>query len=615
MAPVKNTNTTTPQAGFKPAMKGKLYASQAQLPKLPVPKLEDTIPKYLRTIEPFLTKEELENSKQAVQEFVSTGVANELQKRLEARAAEHQDSSWLYEWWNEYAYLGYRDPVVPYVSYYYGYKDDYRFVDSLARAASMVSAGVEFWKSAVDESLEPEKIKGAPLCSISYQYMFNTCRIPKIPSDYPAQYDPLQNQKITVARNGIFFTLPIIHDGKYLTREEIYNQLARIVEKADGMVAPQVGILSSDNRDNWAQNRDLLIQGSEINRANLADIESSIFLLCLDSDKPVTQTEFSRRLWHGNYGFNRFFDKPCQFIVFDNGKAGFMGEHSMMDGTPTLRFNDYVSSNIDSSPIDLSPIRTDLPAAKPLIFETNAKIVRAMTDAQARFKAEIDKQQLSSVMFHGYGKQIISKTFGISPDAYAQMLIQLAYYKLHRRFVGTYEPAQTRKFLCGRTEAGRVVSNESVAWVKSMLDPSVPNAERARLLTLATGAHAKYLSEAGNGQGVDRHLFGLKQLLKQDEKTPSIFTDPAYKFTSTWAISTSNLSNEYFTSWGWGEVVPHGYGVAYSVNKDELMYNVTCQTNEHNLNAANLAQCLVDAAVQTKAVLTAVALEKTKAKL
>lgn len=25
-------------------------------------------------------------------------------------------------------------------------------------------------------------------------------------------------------------------------------------------------------------------------------------------------------------------DKPCQFIVFDNGKAGFMGEHSVMDG-------------------------------------------------------------------------------------------------------------------------------------------------------------------------------------------------------------------------------------------------------------------------------------------
>jgi hypothetical protein len=32
---------------------------------------------------------------------------------------------------------------------------------------------------------------------------------------------------------------------------------------------------------------------------------------------------------------NRWFDKPLQFIVNDNGTAGFMGEHSMMDGTPT----------------------------------------------------------------------------------------------------------------------------------------------------------------------------------------------------------------------------------------------------------------------------------------
>ena len=40
----------------------------------------------------------------------------------------------------------------------------------------------------------------------------------------------------------------------------------------------------------------------------------------------------------------------------------------------------------------------------------------------------------------------------MSPDAYAQMAIQLAYYRLKGTVRATYESAQTRKFLAGRTE-------------------------------------------------------------------------------------------------------------------------------------------------------------------
>ena len=40
-------------------------------------------------------------------------------------------------------------------------------------------------------------------------------------------------------------------------------------------------------------------------------------------------------------------------------------------------------------------------------------------------------------------------------------------------------------------------------------------------------------------------------------------------------VSTSNLSNELFDGWGWGEVVPDGIGVAYSTNRDVLLFNVT----------------------------------------
>ena len=68
---------------------------------------------------------------------------------------------------------------------------------------------------------------------------------------------------------------------------------------------------------------------------------------------------------------------------------------------------------------------------------------------------------------------------------------------------------------------------------------------------------------------------GLNMLIKAGENTPGLFQDPLYFKSKTWHISTSNLSHELFEGWGWGEVVPDGLGVAYSTNKNMLLFNVT----------------------------------------
>ena len=82
------------------------------------------------------------------------------------------------------------------------------------------------------------------------------------------------------------------------------------------------------------------------------------------------------------------------------------------------------------------------------------------------------KHEIRVVTFEGYGKSLIKK-FGVSPDAFAQMAIQLAYYKMYGVSRATYESSGTRKFKDGRTETGRSVSVESVAWVKAMQDPTI----------------------------------------------------------------------------------------------------------------------------------------------
>lgn len=73
----------------------------------------------------------------------------------------------------------------------------------------------------------------------------------------------------------------------------------------------------------------MLLTANPKHEEMLKKIESSAFVLCLDDTKPVTLEEISHSCWVGD-GRNRFFDKSLQFIVFDNGRAGFNGEVSLL---------------------------------------------------------------------------------------------------------------------------------------------------------------------------------------------------------------------------------------------------------------------------------------------
>jgi carnitine O-acetyltransferase len=148
------------------------------------------------------------------------------------------------------------------------------------------------------------------------------------------------------------------------------------------------------------------------------------------------------------------------------------------------------------------------------------------------------------------------------------MVIQLAYYKMYGKNRPTYESASTRKFQQGRTETTRSVSDESVAFCKAHQDPAVPREEVVKLFRSALAAHTKYTLEASDGHGVDRHLFGLKKLLREGEQLPQIYQDPTFSYSSSWYISSSQLSSEYFNGYGWSQVIDDGFGIAYMINEN-----------------------------------------------
>jgi carnitine O-acetyltransferase len=177
------------------------------------------------------------------------------------------------------------------------------------------------------------------------------------------------------------------------------------------------------------------------------------------------------------------------------------------------------------------------------------------------------------LMFHGFGGEGIKK-FGCSPDAFAQMAIQLAYRKTFGKCRATYESTQTRTFMHGRTEVTRSVSVDSEAFCNAVL-AGAPREEIRTKLVKACEAHSKYIGKAAKGLGCDRHLLGLKFLLKPGEAVPALYADPGYTRSNHWAVSTSGLVGELMDGWCFGEVVPDGVGIGYSVQQNRLRYSVT----------------------------------------
>ncbi|KAJ3297226.1 Carnitine O-acetyltransferase mitochondrial [Rhizoclosmatium sp. JEL0117] len=582
------TATRMPSSSNAP---GPLYRSQSSLPKLPVPALSETLPLYLETVRPLVDDAAYAKTVAAVQEFQKPGGKGE---ELQARLIEHDKSkstSWLIDWWNSYAYMGYRDPVVVWVNYFFCFVDKKQYLNKpAARAAELITGALAFKELVVSEQLEPDMARKAPLCSHQYRFLFNSTRIPKIPEDVTRNSDPRANNHIIVMRHNQFYVLELVENGRQLSTAEIEAQLQKIYKAAGNVKEPAVGAFTTQDRDSWAKIREQLI-ASPKNKASLDKIESASFVVCLDDTKPVSYEQRSHACWVGD-GKNRFFDKSFQFIVFDNGVAGFNGEHSMMDATPTSRLCDWVLESLDKGKINHGTSNsTSLSTPQKLAWDLSPQIKQEITTAEQKFAELVGKHDLKVVVFEGYGKNLIKK-LGCSPDAYAQMAIQLAYYKTYGVSRATYESAQTKKYAYGRTETGRSVSLESVAWVKAMQDASIPAQKKGELGREAIAAQSGYMAKAVDGKGVDRHLLGLRLLLKPNEPKPTIFTDPSYALSSHWNLSTSQISSEYYNGYGWGEVVADGYGCAYMVNNNVLQFNLVSQKLQNEEMRYNLLEAL-----------------------
>lgn len=162
------------------------------------------------------------------------------------------------------------------------------------------------------------------------------------------------------------------------------------------------------NRDVWTEAREVILNASPDNSKALDRIQSAIIVLALDKSQPVTREDISRAIWAGD-GQSRFFDKH-QLIVFDNGRSGFNGEHSSMDGTPTSRLNDWMLRSLVAQKIELGNPKptpdSSLPAVNEITFKLDQKSQQSVETAKQAFNQELSKHKINVLQYNGYGKDL-----------------------------------------------------------------------------------------------------------------------------------------------------------------------------------------------------------------
>ncbi|CAK1549844.1 unnamed protein product [Leptosia nina] len=558
----------------------KAASNVQQLPRLPVPKLEDTLHKFFKTAQPFLNDEEYSNTSNLLEDFASVGgIGHKLQNLLEDRATKHQN--WLEEWWLNTAYLGYRDPVVVFSSpgLVFPFRKFNSQTEQLQYAAKTLLAAFDY-KSLIDNNEIPVEMMGkSPLDMSQYKKIFGTCRIPQPNRDKLSYND---SKYVTVIHNNHLFHLDLWgNDGKRLSVDQIVQGLIKIVAASPSPAKDAVGILTSENRDTWAKAYQLLSKDAE-NRRSLLDVERSAAVLCLDAPCGLwrTKEEDQRSLAaahtiHGAgsnaNGANRWFDKTIQFIVGADGITGLTYEHSPAEGQPIAILTDYIINYIDKNTVSEESSSSPIEPVQ-LKFTVTSEVSRMIDEAKYNLDKLVGDLELNCFQFGQYGKNFI-KSQKLSPDSYLQMAMQYAFYRLHKTPGAHYESAATRMYVGGRTETIRSCSVESIEFAKTMLQEKATAKEKLNALKKAVSAHKDYTVMALQGFGVDRHLLGLKLIAVENGfEVPKLYSDPAYTRSAHMRISTSQVACKCDGFMCYGPLVDNGYATCYNPRNDDVNF-------------------------------------------
>ncbi|KAG7355010.1 choline/carnitine o-acyltransferase [Nitzschia inconspicua] len=470
------------------------YCGQRNLPPLPIPSLEETLNKFLKSIEALQeSDEQKETAKRVVLEFLN-GDGPKLQKLLVEYDRDGRENgligSYVEEFWND-SYLAPDSSVVLNLNPYFLLEStpDPKLVgNQIRRAASLCFASCKLASQLQKETFKPDTFRGKPLCMDQFRALFGASRVPKRNSkDSIAVYDRT-NHVAVMCCNQLYYFQALWPDGDVAVDERDLCDILEAIhahahkfgkdEHEDHTLDEDdlrylsslsaVGVLTSLSRNEWATVREEMIVDSPVkNFESFTIVDSALFVLVLDDCTPPDKHAAAANMLHGSYELsqrknqtngsntktfqtrfllpceqyqsgsctNRWYDK-LQVIVTKDGNAGINFEHSAIDGHTALRFvSDIYADTIISFAQSITQLVQAHDGVIPSVITAKVKRAAVTLDSQGRTTLDVFPKKINFDLSESVRRKIHYAETALGDEIVASDSYFLEFKDYGKRFI------------------------------------------------------------------------------------------------------------------------------------------------------------------------------------
>ena len=575
----------------------KTFEFQEQLKTLPLSNLNEASMNFLDWLEPLVTQDQFKITKKNLENFkIKDGPI--LEKRL-IEWSRQNEGNWLAPLWKD-MYLDIRDPLVIDVNYFIKLITDHLKVKYTSPdiAGVIINKLMDIYESIELETFEVEKARDTPMCMSQYKQMFKATRIPKENRDeYIVKAKSKNNHIIVMFKNNMIKVNLSDSSGKRHSCKMIINTLNNILNSKIQKNDTSIGLITTAPRDQASLVlKDILKIDKNIKSFEI--LKDALFVVCID-ESSKTSYDFAMSLMATNEN-NRYFDKSLQLIFNEEGDFGFNLEHTGADASAWINVINKINEELNFIDKYIEDKSLETIQTEQLNWELSETVNMQLHLLKRDHHTRLENIHLEINHFENFGAKKI-KSLKYSPDAFLHLALQLAQYRTFNKLRSTYEAANMRTYLNGRTECNRPISNEVLDFVKVFDKDDVDSSKLKDLMGAACKKHSSRLKDCLGSNGIERYFFALNKMYTLFSKEldlkerPAFFEDEGYKELTYSFISTSRIESKHFDLCGFGPVVPDGYGFWYNLLENQIDMNLTTKKDENIDNVKVFGDAIVKA--------------------
>lgn len=545
----------------------KKLENTANLPHYPNPGLKETLARYLEWLEPLATPEQLAQAKKTVDEFHALSAYPAIESYMN-HLAEDSEDSYIYDHWVR-GHLEFRSPICPHTSVPILYRNEALVaLTQSQRAAALLWATANLYQTFQtqghgsyqigNKTYSNDELYGA-LASINHiapqQDIMYIC-------------DGLSHHSLLLYQNRIYKIAVLSEQGTLISYGSILNAVEKIMATQTSGLEVNFNTVTSEPQRDLAGYLLAEMLENPINQQAYQQVKDAIAVVNLDVSNPQAMRQQLYSSCCDAAWYNRFYGKGTQFTVCQNGAMSMVIDHTYCDGGIESYLVNQVGQNL--SHLDTAA-STQCAYYGELCFDITGYESR-LRQCFSRYQQALYAFDTKVVKFPALTRVGLQEKGIRSGDGFFHLALQVAQQRTWGEIRNTYISVDCRKFFRGRTEVNRPVTHDSKAFVTAFVQGKGDKV----LLEQALNAHHHRTKQAQEGMGVNRYLFTLQTVCKDNQEAfglvglPSLFTSDGYGLICEDTLSTTSFGEPDMWGCFFPPTIDHGIGIFYQVSANSF---------------------------------------------